>query len=49
MVVSNTSPLNYLILIGQGELLGTLRGELHVPRSALDEPSDPATPEIVRN
>jgi len=33
MVVSNTSPLNYLVLIGQINVLFTLYGRVLIPQS----------------
>ena len=47
MVVSNTSPLNYLIQIGAVDLLPQLHGSIHVPRSVIDELSAPAAPSVV--
>jgi predicted nucleic acid-binding protein len=48
MVVSNTSPLNYLILINQIDLLRQLYGRVLIPSSVLDEIRAPETPEAVR-
>jgi predicted nucleic acid-binding protein len=48
MVVSNTSPLNYLILINQIDLLRQLYGRVLIPPSGLDELRAPETPEAVR-
>jgi|ERR1043166_1484934 predicted nucleic acid-binding protein len=48
MVVSNTSPLNYLILINQIDLLRQLYGRVLIPPSVLDELRAPETPEAVR-
>jgi predicted nucleic acid-binding protein len=48
MVVSNTSPLNYLILINQIDLLRQLFGRVLIPASVLDELRAPETPEAVR-
>ena len=48
MVVSNTSPLNYLILINQIDLLRQLYGRVLIPPSVLDELRAPETPEVVR-
>jgi predicted nucleic acid-binding protein len=48
IVVSNTSPLNYLILIGQEMLLERLFGGITVPPAVLEELSAPQTPQVVR-
>jgi predicted nucleic acid-binding protein len=48
MVVSNTSPLNYLVQIGAVDLLWDLRREIHVPRMVITELLDPAAPQAVR-
>jgi predicted nucleic acid-binding protein len=37
IVISDTSPLNYLILIGQENLLPTLFGQVCVPQTVFDE------------
>lgn len=47
MVVSNTSPLNYLILINQIDLLRQLYGRVLIPISVLDELRAPETPKAV--
>jgi predicted nucleic acid-binding protein len=46
--VSNTSPLRYLIAVGQAELLPQLFGEVLIPPGVAAELSDAATPGIVR-
>ncbi|TDU73387.1 hypothetical protein EI77_01857 [Prosthecobacter fusiformis] len=48
MVVSNTSPLNYLIQINAVELLHSLHGAIHVLQAVIDELTDPAAPQSVR-
>lgn len=48
MVVSNTSPLNYLVLIDQIELLPALYGRVLIPQSVAEELKAPETPEVVR-
>jgi predicted nucleic acid-binding protein len=48
MVVSDTSPLNYLILIGQINILPTLYGRVIIPQSVYEELGAPETPEAVR-
>lgn len=49
IVVSDTSPLNYLILIGQVDLLRELFGEVVVPPSVRDELSHQGAPAAVSN
>ena len=49
MVVSDTSPLNYLILIEQINLLPQLYTRVLVPASVHEELNAPETPELVRN
>jgi predicted nucleic acid-binding protein len=48
MVVSDTSPLNYLILIGQINVLPTLYGRVFIPQSVYDELGALEAPEAVR-
>lgn len=48
MVVSDTSPLNYLILIEQIDLLPQLYRRVLIPGSVLQELNAPETPELVR-
>jgi predicted nucleic acid-binding protein len=48
IVVSDASPLHYLILIGQAELLPTLYGAVYAPPVVIEELSRPQTPEAVR-
>jgi predicted nucleic acid-binding protein len=47
-VVSNTSPLNYLALIGQAEILRQLYGRLLVPSAVIRELEAAETPRLVR-
>jgi len=49
MVVADTSPLNYLILIDQINLLPQLYGRVLIPESVLEELSADETPQVVRN
>lgn len=35
VVVADTTPLNYLILVGRAEILGLLFGEVLIPEAAL--------------
>jgi predicted nucleic acid-binding protein len=46
--VSNTSPLNYLLLIGEARVLPAIFGKLHVPSAVRDELLAPEAPEPVR-
>ena len=48
IVVSNTSPLNYLVLISAVDLLPQLFGTISIPSAVRDELSDPETPDSVR-
>ena len=47
-VVSNTSPLNYLVLIGEVEILPALHHHVVIPVAVSEELHDPATPDAVR-
>lgn len=47
VVVADTTPLNYLILIGQVEVLRPLFGEVIIPESVLAELSHPKAPAAV--
>ena len=48
IVVSDTSPLNYLILTGYIDLLPELYGEVKVPPAVIEELTNPKAPERVR-
>jgi predicted nucleic acid-binding protein len=48
MVVSDTSPLNYLILIGQIDILPKLYRRMIIPQSVYDELNAPGTPALVK-
>jgi predicted nucleic acid-binding protein len=48
VVVADSSPLRYLIVLGQQDLLPELLGETWIPSAVLDELSAPATPAGVR-
>jgi predicted nucleic acid-binding protein len=48
IVVADTSPLNYLILIEQIELLEILYSRVLIPHAVLDETLSPAAPPAVR-
>jgi len=43
-VIADTSPLNYLVLIGEVDLLAELYREVLVPEAVIAELSDPDTP-----
>ena len=49
IVVSDTSPLNYLILIDCVHVLPALFGEVFVPPVVLDELGHADSPELIRN
>lgn len=46
-VVSNTSPLNYLILIGRANILPKLFGQVLIPEAVLSELTSASTPQLV--
>ena len=48
VVIADSSPLNYLTLIGSIEILRQLYGTIIVPRQVITELIDPAAPEDVR-
>ncbi len=48
IVVSNTSPINYLILIGEIDLLPKLFGQIIIPQAVYIELSDTEAPNLVR-
>ncbi len=48
IVVSNTSPLNYLVLIDAVDILDELFGAISIPYAVREELSDTDTPETVR-
>ena len=48
IVVTNTSPLNYLVLIGAIDLLPHLFGTIFIPPAVRDELTAPVAPESVR-
>jgi predicted nucleic acid-binding protein len=49
IVVADTSPLNYLILIKHAEVLGTLFGSVVIPPAVENELNSTASPVDVRN
>jgi len=48
IVVSNTSPLNYLVLIGFQHVVPALFGRVLIPHTVLQELRSPAAPQPVR-
>jgi predicted nucleic acid-binding protein len=48
-VVSNTTPLNYLILIGRAEILRHLFGDVVIPEAVFNELTAASTPTSVRD
>lgn len=48
LVIADTSPLNYLILIGQIDLLRALFGRVLIPHAVMEELRHPQTPPAVR-
>jgi predicted nucleic acid-binding protein len=49
IVVCDTSPLNYLVLIGQADLLPVLFNSVLAPPAVMTELNHPSSPEQVRN
>lgn len=47
VVVADTTPLNYLIVIDRAEILASLFGEVLIPQAVLDELSHPKAPMAV--
>lgn len=48
LVVTDTSPINYLVLIGHVDALPLLFGSVVIPQAVVDELLDESTPEVVR-
>jgi predicted nucleic acid-binding protein len=48
IVVADTSPLNYLVLLGRIEILAKIYGEVVVPQTVIDELQDSDAPSAVR-
>jgi predicted nucleic acid-binding protein len=48
IVVSDTSPIHYLLLIGEQDILPRLFGEVYTPPSVIEELRHARAPEIVR-
>lgn len=49
IVVSNTSPLNYLVQIESAEIIQQLFGSILIPQAVKEELVHPVSPAIVRN
>jgi predicted nucleic acid-binding protein len=48
VIVSDTSPIRYLVLIGEADLLRELYGKILIPGAVYSELQQPQTPETVR-
>jgi predicted nucleic acid-binding protein len=48
IVVADTSPLNYLVLLGHAEILPQIYGEVLIPQAVYDELQDSDAPAGVR-
>jgi predicted nucleic acid-binding protein len=48
VVIADSSPLNYLTLIGSVDVLRQLYGTVVVPQQVITELTDPAAPHVVR-
>ena len=49
IIVSDTSPINYLVLIGEIEVLQKLAGQVIIPQAVYRELQDPHTPQQVKD
>lgn len=49
IVVADTTPLNYLVLVEQADLLPRLFGRVVIPPAVFEELQDPRTPDPVRS
>lgn len=48
IVVADTTPVHYLVLLGHADVLHTLYGGVIIPESVFDELQAPATPKAVK-
>ena len=48
LVVTETTPINYLVLIGHVDILPSLYGHVVIPQAVVGDLQHPRTPEIVR-
>jgi predicted nucleic acid-binding protein len=49
LVIADTGPVNYLLLVGHIDVLPALFGKVILPSVVRDELTDPGTPLVVRN
>lgn len=49
LVIADTGPVNYLLLVGHIDILPALFGNVILPSVVRDELTDPGTPLAVRN
>jgi predicted nucleic acid-binding protein len=49
IIVSDTTPINYLVLIGEIEILQKLAGQVIIPQAVYHELQDPHTPRQVKD
>jgi predicted nucleic acid-binding protein len=49
IVVSDTSPICYLLLIGEIDILPQLYGQVIIPTTVYQELCDPKSPFLIRN
>ncbi len=49
IAVSDTSPLSYLVLLGEGDLLAALFQKVWIPATVATELSNPGSPQAVRS
>ncbi|MGH9854759.1 MAG: hypothetical protein ACREBD_33425 [Blastocatellia bacterium] len=49
IVISNTTPLRYLIELGRTDILPALFGQVLIPQAVFDELHDPKTPQMVKD
>jgi predicted nucleic acid-binding protein len=49
IVVADTSPINYLILIDEIDILAEMYGRVVIPHAVREDLLRPSTPEVVRN
>lgn len=48
IIVSDTSPIRYLVLIGEGDVVRMQYGRILIPTAVFNELQQPCTPEVVR-
>ena len=49
IIISDTTPINYLVLIGEIDVLEKLFGRVIIPQAVFDEFHNPGTPDPVRD